>query len=233
MKTKRFLLRSGTKAVTIMEICVVVLIISVLAILLFPLVKGAAERSRAVACTQNLRQISSLLHGLIGDTRGKLYLFRDGNIEGKLRWYNQLKAYANLPELEAKKLFGCPSMKRDDVSDWYCYGLRTGGSPGKRETLKDAAGKTAGVYALYVTAVQEPAKFLMMADTIGSGGKQTFRIIPPGLYSNAGIQIRHMERTNVLFLDGHVEALRATDLNSYGITEVLDMKINIVKTKGP
>ncbi len=222
--------RTDCKAMTLLEICIVVAILAVLAMLLFPLMKGVAERSKTASCAQKLRQISVLLHGVIADHNGKLQLFRDGSAQGSLRWYFQLRNYARLSDAEAQKAFGCPSLSADDIDDWNCYGLRAGGAPGKRQSITNEKGQKVGLYILALTAVPEPAKFPMMADTGTPGGKQTFRIIPPGLYSGSGIQIRHQNRANVLFLDGHVETLDGRGLYGIGFTEVLDSNGNPIST---
>lgn len=230
MKTTRSP-QADRRAVTLLEICIVVLILAILAVFLFPLVKGMAEKSKAVTCVQRLRALSAILHSVVSDNNGKLYLFRDGSIKGELRWYFQFKEYAKLSDAGAQQAFGCPSMKVNEVNDWSCYGLRAGGTPGKRESVVDEKERKAGLYVLPVAAVTEPGKFLMMADTATSSGLQTFRIIPPGLYSGTGIQIRHQDRANALFLDGHVEALGRRGLYDAGISEILDRERNPLSTK--
>ncbi len=201
-------------AFSLPEVLVCGLVVACLAALLFPQFQKLRAASQRVECVNRLRQIGVFFHHYLADQKGSVIrLFRDGNSNGSLRWYNLLRDHAGLTEAQARAAFGCPSLPASAVSDWYCYGFRVSGSPGKRVPP--------GIYELPVRAVENPARFLIAADTLTPSGRQTFRIIPPGLYSDAGIHLRHGKTAQVLFLDGHVEGLDASGLSRVGITEAL------------
>lgn len=223
-------LRGKQRAFTLVELCIIIVIIAMLIVLLLPIFGTVMKKSRAAACAQQLRSISTLLHGVAAEQNGKLTFFRDGNDLGELRWYTQMRQYAGMSAKWAQKAFGCPSLPSDKVDDWRCYGLRVSGAPGK--VVRDTEStKKAGIYQLSLPSVAEPSKFLIMADTIASNGLQSFRIIPPKLYDGGGIHLRHFDRANALFLDGHVNALSAADLYAAGIEEVIDKKGESLRTK--
>src|SRR5690606_20937114 len=60
---------------------------------------------------------------------------------------------------------------------------------------------------------------------------QTFRIIPPGIYSGGGVKTRHSERAHLLFLDGHVEARDSAGLAQLGFTKLSNQEGQEVSTK--
>ncbi len=223
------------KAFSLLELLLVIAVLAALMTLFYPVGQAVIERSRAASCVQRLREIGITLHSYSAENNGRLRLFRDGSALGSLRWYLQFKQHTGLSDAGAQKAFGCPSLPSKDVGDWYCYGMRVDGSPGRRvlESVTDAKGNVSkgGIYVLPVAAVESPSKFLMAADTLAVGDRQTFRIIPPLLYAGGGIQIRHQGKANALFLDGHVAALDPAGLYAAGIDEVLDHNKSPLRTK--
>lgn len=208
------------RAFSLIEILVVVAMLAVLAMLLWPVLGGYIEKSKAVGCADRLRDIGSLLWVYAGENDGKLRFFRDGS-PTKRMWYTELRDHAGYSAEQARERFGCPSMDSRNVSGWYCYGFRLHGAPGKRVVVQDE--NTPPMYELTLSSVEQPSTFLIMADTVtASGEKQTFRIVPPRLYSGSGVHVRHQDRANVLFLDGHLKSLDALGLYHTGLTQVLD-----------
>lgn len=218
------------KAFTVLELSVCVLLLAVLAILLFSASGRITEHSHAITCTNRIRQIGILFNAYVGENNGRSRLFVGGNIGmDEYGWYNILKQKANLNDNGAQKAFGCPSLSPNEVRNWYCYGFRAEGAPGYNEPINDGEG---GVYNLHVAAVQDPSKFLMVADTANSNlKKQSFRFLRTKKDPNSRIHLRHMGRANGLFLDGHIRLLDATDLHTAGVTEAYDKDGAIIKTK--
>lgn len=214
----------GRQALTLIEMLVSIAIVIALLALIFPQYRRMVEASRQMECISRLKQIGVLFHGYASEQeKGVIALFRDGNANGSRRWYTLLRNHAGLTNPEAKRQFGCPSMPVDRVSEWFCYGMRVNGSPGRRVAP--------GLYELPYRAVENPAQFLLAADTVDRSGRQTFRIIPPGLFDGGGVHLRHQERAVLLFLDGHVETRDAAGLYQLGITEAYNGKNEVVTTR--
>ena len=216
--------RINSRGISLVEMLVLIGVISILLVLCLTQFGALIERSRSAECTQHLRQIGSLFHTYTAENPGIVRLFRDGSQNGHLRWYNLLKETAGMGKEEAQRAFGCPSLPAKDVGDWFCYGFRAGGLPGVRVT--------GGLYELSIHAVEQPSRFFLAGDTMAiSNAKQTFRIIPPGLFNNdAGIHLRHRGYANMLFLDGHVEAMNFEMLADVGIEEALGPEKERLKT---
>ncbi len=213
--------------ISFVEILTVIVVFAVLVALLLPVVQGQVARARAVECQNRLRQLGVLFLGYAADHNGQATFFRDGDTD--LMWYEELRKYGGLSETDAQRSFGCPMLPASKVGAWSCYGMRLGrhgtNDPGRTERPDDLpGGKRTGYFTLPVRRVAEPSRYLIMADTGTASGGQTFRFVPPGLYSGSGIQLRHQDRANGLFLDGHVAPLAGADLAALAFTTGLDAK---------
>lgn len=207
--------QTSSTGFSLIEIVVVVTILVVLLAFLVPQIQKMRQTSYSMECMSRLRGIGGAFLSLAAEQEaGVVLLFRDGTKDGDKRWYNQLRDYLDYTHEQARAEFGCPSLPMDRVGDWFCYGFRVSGSPGVR--------LPGGLYRLPVYAVENPTTFFLAGDTLASDGRQTFRIIPPGLYSGGGVHMRHQARANMLFLDGHIESLDAVSLGRLGFTQAYD-----------
>lgn len=219
----------GARAFTLLEILAAMTIMLILGTLLFPVIKQISNRADSGRCTSNLRNIGVLLQSYAADHNMRLSFMRDGSPTQNM-WYNELRDHAGLTADEARKAFACPALPTENVTPWFCYGMRLGKMPPNATdpgaTVRPGGSGSAGFYEFSILQVTNPSRFFLMADSfITAGkdaGKQSFRIIPPAIYSDAGLHIRHNHRANVLFLDGHTETLDAAGLKDIGFTEVYD-----------
>ncbi|HWL51396.1 MAG TPA: H-X9-DG-CTERM domain-containing protein [Chthoniobacteraceae bacterium] len=210
------------------ELLLVLALLAALAVIAALQVQRAGKQAVEIKCAHRLRQIGVLFHGYVSEQPNRVVrLFQEGTTTQAKKWYDLLQAYASLSDERARECFGCPALPADEVTNWKCYGFRVGGPPG--EVLK-GGGK---IYQLTIPAVENPSKVLLAADTYSLRDfTQIFRIVPPKLYnSHAGIHLRHSDRANVLFLDGHVRALTRSDLHEVGIDEALDRHGALVETR--
>ena len=102
---------------SLVEMLTCVAILAVLMVLLFPWISGVMERSRAVHCLQQLRQIGSLMQSYASDNDGLLRFFRDGAPTQRM-WYTELQNFADFSDEQAQESFGCPTLSSEDVNAW-------------------------------------------------------------------------------------------------------------------
>lgn len=79
---------------------------------------------------------------------------------------------------------------------------------------------------IYLSSVPAPATIPMMTDTVvysGAAAKlQLYYFYPHRLSESGGIHLRHNDKANVLFYDGHVSALGRQELTDLGIKQVVN-----------
>ncbi len=213
---------SRQSGLTLPELLVALVLLAALALLGVTQIRASAQRARQINCTQNLRQISAILHSYAAERNGKLKFFLDG--AGHMMWYDELRLHAQLGDIAAKKLFGCPAVEWSDNMAWRCYGMRLTNltPPPTPDVGRIERSSTSGYYTYRLSQIAEPARFLVMADSGSLAGPQTFRLASRKLYAGGGVTLRHLQRANVLFLDGHVESLSAPELFDFGFHELVD-----------
>lgn len=227
---------TSKSGLSLVELLIVMVLCAVLLVLTIPVGSRMRERSREARCVSQLHQIGQLLHGYIGANGGRYRFTRDGS--GTRLWYNELKQFGGLSDEDARRLFRCPSLPMGDilanVEGWYCYGFRLDYVP---PTYRDPGLVTrddsSGIYELTVARVDNPAAFFVMADSVNADTRrQTMRLLPRngGLYGSEGIHLRHSNRANVLFLDGHVETLPREGFAPLGIQQMYDANLKVVSS---
>jgi len=196
---------------TLVELLVVIAIIAILAAIILPIGKRMMESSNSSKCVSNLRQLYVAANRWSADNDGWMLPQRFAgityNADGRMNngWMTALFPYLT-PGLDVWKttdynkrptgVFACPSSKSlVTASSCSDYG---------NNVVVNNPVDGFGHYKL--GGMENMSKVIFLAD----GERRT---LSPFHQSNCLIVNRHNGNANVLFYDGHVEALDSTDTN--------------------
>jgi prepilin-type N-terminal cleavage/methylation domain-containing protein/prepilin-type processing-associated H-X9-DG protein len=198
---------------TLIELLVVMAVVALLAALAIPAVAGAQERSRAAACSNQMRALGMAVLLYTQDNQGRFP--RSSHSAAANRepgWAASIAPYLGAPSGEANAAwvnweFRCPA-NTNDAPNAYSYAmnvffeLRRGDSYlGRPATWR------------CVAHVPRPARTILLAETAAaSGGMAPDHFMAhqwssPAAPRRAVAHDRHNGRANYLFVDGHVESL--------------------------
>lgn len=206
---------AGRKPVQAFSLIEIVVSISVLVLLLaisVPFLIRARSEGENIRCLANLRVASAAVHSMASDNGGLFKTWARGNSStGTGVWgWNLLR----LNYIESREVLRCPSGESTfslDNDAWYhnTYGVNMLMPDG----TSDSARGNSQDYELNLFQVMDPSRHIFLVDS----AERAFMPGKPGARSQRfranmdrltdGIQLRHSNRANVIFLDGHIESL--------------------------
>lgn len=235
MKTRR----SSTSAFTLVELLVVIAIIAILASLLLPTVTKAKTAALSASCQSNLRQFGVALALYRDDCRAYPLWYSPDTLKN---WADLLAPHFSGKDTQngqaffSNPIFVCPATRFGGT-----YGYNTVGVgpnlPGSSSTIRSGQLGLGGIRIDYQTSELIPIaenRVLVPADMLAVGdlGRRDEKgyVIPAidriGFEEGALMTVeerrnshqftkkRHNARANMVFCDGHVEALKFSRLYS-------------------
>ncbi|MHB1156897.1 MAG: type II secretion system protein [Phycisphaerales bacterium] len=210
---------------TLVELLVVISIIALLLAILLPALKKARETAIDIKCKANLRSFALATVQYTGDNRGNLvsWVYQYDGVNYSSYWYIVLAPYLGAPSGKwYTKVHTCPGWDADLGYGWN-YEWRRSNANGNPLLSPPHYSRPGRIEAI----AGPPNQRLLMGDTrntvnpLTAAGKHpdAINLVQWGVQGTWGAQyvpvytpLAHLDRTNLLFLDGHIEGQPPTYL---------------------
>ncbi len=207
---------------TLIELLVVIAIIAILASLLLPSLNKARESAKTISCAGNLRQTTLASSSYMSDHPGLFPALSQG-----VPWNRLVISYQTPPFTQAKlKTYLCPTYPpANDLSTANANGWNSYGACLQGYSDSNWWSQIGGATPSHFLAVQKspnPSKQILFSDSVGhaSGSSVTYRLqcwfIWHSSPASEGLpHLRHNNRANEAFVDGHVQSMGVSDLRDW------------------
>jgi len=208
---------------TLTELLVVIAIIVILVALLFPSLSSLRDRGLAAKCVGNLRGIGSAIPLSAADNNGKWLILNSP--DGNGTWDKKLRDGGYM---DSDKASFCPSFAPKQYGQYQTYGvtwLGVANAPDNQPSIisiRPTGPGTRTFYEINLMAIEKPSKYLLLTDSYTTRFRTQYHIVQQSGMDE--IHLRHNNRANVLFADGHVDALDAKGLKEIGWKMAFDKK---------
>jgi len=204
---------SRMQGLTLPELLIIVAITAVLVSLLWPGLGAITEAAKASRCVANLSQLFIAFQASAADHNGIISFHRRNAmaIHSTRRWNDYLAAGGYITA--ESDVQTCPGAlpRRFEVSGFVYGGIGTVSETDEASFVPDDAEDGAG-RVIRLSAIKQPAGYWLLGDSWSKAyGKQLYAIEAQATPAN-GIHLRHRDRANLLFADGHVQAMGAREL---------------------
>lgn len=184
---------------TLIELLVVIAIIAILAAILLPVFARARENARKSTCQNNLKQIGTAMMQYTQD-----YDECFGWLGGGHQLYNSPFIY--LPYIKSQDVFHCPSDSNSPATQCACSYLFNNNIGNKNlASITQPSDLVIGMEGVVGTgATRTTGDVLNGVPTYGLAEDYTIWISAARVAGSTSL-VRHMDRSNLLYADGHVK----------------------------
>jgi len=217
---------------TLIELLVVIAIIAILAAMLLPSLGAARETAKAIACASNLKQIGVAIQSYLVNSDGAFPLagkkdlagWRNVTPPGRLYPYNMTYLALELgaadgPDVLGSKVFICSCdpgsgdlWNNYGYNVWYLGGLKSTTTKADLDLEYLGTAKTVANPSQTVMVLEQLAGYGWGPKPPSQGAASWLPWLPLGSPTAMG-RWSHHDAMNVLFVDGHVDRRKITDVD--------------------
>ncbi len=186
---------------TLIELLVVIAIIAILAAILFPVFARAREKARQSNCQANLKQIGLSFNMYAQDYDGRVLPAQLAGVSNSMCWTEIIQPYMN-----NEQIFVCPSDSEPlatSDTDGYPKSYGVNYEVHGYDNYDGYEGSPVDPFPpLTLSHIKQPAQLISCIDFSFAGSGVTYPTI------DDRVVWRHNQTANILFIDGHVKAMR-------------------------
>lgn len=180
---------------SLLEMAVALAIIGVLSAFLIPAVSRARQNASLATCVANQRAIYHGLQSYANDNDGRL----PTSMNNGSSWQSRVASYLGIVIPKGQT----PGAPPCDRNVFLCPSVINDAKPQRSYALNSRAGDKSGETDEVPVRIAQPSRTALLADALNTSW----------LMATNRISFRHRNNSaNVLFFDGHVEAMSATQI---------------------
>ncbi|HPY89223.1 MAG TPA: DUF1559 domain-containing protein [Lentisphaeria bacterium] len=223
------MMKKKNRHFTLIELLVVIAIIAILAAMLLPALSKAREKARAISCVNNMKTVGTASIMYFSDSEdyifparsGNKYLYYDSSVNGLLTPY--LGSSCETPDTinrpgesvlfcvalnGQRNRLACPSAEANPAHTVKKYSDTI--VPNWSLTSDEYVATLPSYKPVLITQLTKPSQAMLFGENNFDNPGNYLRYYTAG--RNA-VGNRHSNAGNVLYCDGHVEAIRVNPLN--------------------